>query len=169
MAIMSSNVPDGVASAFQAHDAYETTDGGYALTTTTFETTVTATADGDSVQYAVTVLVPTLDAATVEEIGDVLAESWEGTLTRRLEEAPKATRARVDLDAFSVVEEGDELRIEYTFTWNNPTKAVEIAKTFAEYVEGTYVEGIVPGYEYESPVSSLISEASQAGEGGTPL
>ncbi|PSQ37238.1 hypothetical protein BRD08_03265 [Halobacteriales archaeon SW_10_66_29] len=129
---MSSNVPDGVASAFQAHDAYEATDGGYALTTTTFETTVAATADGDPVQYAVTVLVPTLDAATVEEIGDVLAESWRETLTRRLEEAPKATRARVDLDA-------------------------------------TYVEGIVPGYEYESPVSSLISEASQAGEGGTPL
>ena len=165
---MSSNVPDSVVSAFEAHEAYEAADGEYVLETTVFETTVTATGE-EPVTYTVTVRVPTLDAATVEEIGEVLETSWQETLTRRLEEAPKATRARVDLDEFSVTGDGDELRIEYTFIWGNPTKAVEIAKTFAEYVEGTYVEGIVPGYDYKPPVSSLLADASHDGEGGTPL
>jgi len=166
---MSSDMPESVASAFETHGAFEPGDGGYVLTTTVFETRVSAAAEGPGARYTVTVRVPTLDTATVEEIGDVLGESWQETMTRRLEEAPKSTRARVDLDEFGVEAAGDELRIEYAFTWGNPTRAVEIAKTFAEYVEGTYVEGIVPGYDYEPPVSSLLADASQSGEGGTPL
>jgi hypothetical protein len=166
---MSSDTPESVSSAFEAHEAFEAADSGYLLTTTVFDPTVEAVTEGAKARYTVTVCVPTLDAATEEDIGEVLAESWQETLTRRLEEAPKATRSRVDLDGFGVEAVSEELRIEYIFTWGNPTRAVEIAKTFAEYVEGTYVEGIVPGYDYEPPISSLLADASQSGEGGTPL
>ncbi|MEF8975818.1 MAG: DUF5813 family protein, partial [Halapricum sp.] len=44
---------------------------------------------------------------------------------------------------------------------------------FVEYVEGTYVEGAVPGYDYEPPVADLLNQAqsggSQGDRGGTPL
>ncbi|MFB6305150.1 MAG: DUF5813 family protein, partial [Haloferacaceae archaeon] len=29
-------------------------------------------------------------------------------------------------------------------------------------VEGTYVQGIIPGYEYTEPVASVLSEARRA-------
>jgi len=161
--------PDGVGTAFADHDAFTASGEGFRLTTTVFDAVVQAVETDSSVEYTVVVHVPTLDAATVEDVGSVLGESWQETLTRRLEDAPKATRARIELGGFSVNEEGDELHIEYTFTWGNPARAADIAKTFIEYVEGTYVEGIVPGYDYEPPVSSLLAEASQSGEGGTPL
>ena len=50
-------------------------------------------------------------------------------------------------------------------------QGLDVAKTFVEYVEGTYVEGVVPGYDYRPPVSDLLSQAGQGdGErGGTPL
>jgi hypothetical protein len=166
---MNSDIPESVSSAFESHEAFEAADSGYLLTTTVFEPRVEAVTERVGARYTVTVGVPTLDAATEEAIGEALSESWQETLTRRLEEAPKATRSQVDLDGFEVEALGEELRIEYTFTWGNPSRAVEIAKTFAEYVEGTYVEGIVPGYDYRPPVSSLLADASQSGEGGTPL
>jgi hypothetical protein len=166
---MTADTPEQVGTAFSNHGAFEPSDDGFRLTTTVFETVVATTEDGGDVTYTVTVEVPTLEAATAEEVGETLAESWAETLTRRLEEAPKSTRARLELDGFGLEEVGDALQIEYAFTWGNPTRAIEIAKTLAEYVEGTYVEGIVPGYDYKPPVSSLLADASHDGEGGTPL
>jgi len=166
---MTADTPERVGAAFSDHDAFEASGDGFRLTTTVFDTVVVAREDGGDVTYTVTVDVPSLEAATVDEVGETLAKSWAETLTRRLEEAPKSTRVRLELDSFGLEEVGDDLRIEYAFTWGNPTRAVEIAKTLAEYVEGTYVEGVVPGYNYETPVSSLLADASHDGEVGTPL
>ncbi|HET7324617.1 MAG TPA: DUF5813 family protein, partial [Halococcus sp.] len=55
--------------------------------------------------------------------------------------------------------------IECAFIHDNPTRAAEAAKALIEYVEGTYVEGIVPGYSYLPPVADLLSRARQHGEG----
>jgi len=44
-----------------------------------------------------------------------------------------------------------------------------------DYVEGTYVQGVIPGYEYGEPVAGLLDRAQQnadsddATRGGTPL
>jgi len=168
--LMTAEIPETAASAFERHDAYDDTGAEFALTTTVFESTVRIDSREDRPPtYTVTAFVPTLDAATAEDVGTALCENWEETLTRRLEAAPKATRAAVELDEFAVDRVGDELRIKYGFAWDDPGHAAEIAKTFAEYVEGTYVEGIVPGYDYQPPVSSLLASASQSGESGTPL
>ena len=35
-----------------------------------------------------------------------------------------------------------------------------------DFVEGTYVQGVIPGYEYTEPVSDLLSAARQQGGGG---
>lgn len=167
---MTTDMPDEAETAFEDNEAFDLRSDEAVLATTVFNPTVRAAErEGPSLRYVVTVHVPTLDTATDGVVGSALEENWQETLTRRLKGAPKATRASVELDAFDVADAGDELRIEYTFTWGNPTRAVEIAKTFAEYVEGTYVEGIVPGYDYEPPISSLLADASQSGEGGTPL
>jgi hypothetical protein len=106
-------------------------------------------------------------------VGDAVAEGWFETLELRLEDAPKATRATVDLDEFTVERDGDDVVTTYAFTLGDADRAADVAKAFVEYVEGTYVEGIVPGYNYEGKVADLVSDAASGGGegevGGTPL
>lgn len=166
---MSSEFPEGVLEAFARHESYENGPVGYVLTTTAFEGVVTARADGGETVYTVSVSVPTLSGATADDVGSAVEDDWFETLARRLEDAPKATGSAVELDGCSVERSVDTVTVEYTFRWETPSRAADIAKTFIEYVEGTYVEGIVPGYEYEPPVSDLLASASQSGDAGTPL
>ena len=163
------DIPADVERAFEAHDSLTVQGEDVTVATTAFDGTVTASAGEAGVRYTVRVEVPTLDAATADEVGDAVAADWLRTLRRRLEGAPKATRVTVELDSFTVDTEGKTAHIEYEFTHRRPSTAAAVATTFVEYVEGTYVEGIVPGYEYEQPVASLLSQASQGGESGTPL
>jgi hypothetical protein len=166
------DLPESVERAFDYHDAFERDGDAYLVTTTAFEGRVTAV-DGPEYfsAYTVTVRVPTLNGATADDVGDAVENGWFDTLERRLEDAPKATRADVDLETFDVERDGEDVYITYGFEWGNADKAADIAKTFVEYVEGTYVEGVIPGYEYVEPVSNLVEAASQegGGGGGTPL
>lgn len=157
-----------VAAAFDSHDSLTPQAGEWAVTTTTFDATVAAD-PGEQTRYTVTVRPPTLGAATVGEVGEAVAADWLRAFRRRLEDAPTATRASVELDDQTVAVTDGTVRVMYTFTWNSPSGAADIAKTLAEFVEGTYVEGIVPGYEYERPVADLLAAASQGENGGTPL
>jgi hypothetical protein len=172
---MTESMPPDVATAFDGHDAYEATDTGYAITTTVFEGIVTVSeADAEwALTYTLAVAVPTLSTAVEGSVGPAVAEGWLDTFERRLEDAPKATRASVDIDEFRVVPAGESVSVEYTFTLGTPAQAADIAKTFAEYVEGTYAEGIVPGYDYRGPAAQLIDSAQSGGadgeRGGTPL
>jgi hypothetical protein len=172
---MTEETPADAREAFQRADAVEETDDEFRVTTTPFEGRVSA-AEADSewaLRYTVVVEVPTLQAVTAEAVGDAVADGWLDTLERRLGDAPKATRANVDLDAFDVREDGDTVTIEYVFTQGSPETAADIAKTFVEYVEGTYVEGVVPGYEYTGVAADLLSNAqsgsAEGDHGGTPL
>jgi hypothetical protein len=166
---MTEDIPATIVDSFEGHDGYRRTDGSFAVETTAFEGTVTATAGEPRASYTVTVRVPTLDAVTADEVGEAVVSGWLDTLERRLEDAPKATRAVVDLEDFEVERVGDEVRVEYSFAYGDADKAADIAKTFVEYVEGTYVEGVIPGYEYESPVDDLLTSASQSDDYGPPL
>jgi len=165
---MSNNLPAEVAAAFDNHDSLTTRDGSGVVTTTAFDGTVTADTGEATTAYTVTVVVPTIESATSGEVGDAVAADWVRTLRRRLEDAPTATRAAVDLDSFEVETRDDTVHVEYGFSYTSPARAARIATAFVEFVEGTYVEGIVPGYEYESPVADLLSQASGE-KGGTPL
>jgi hypothetical protein len=166
---MNSDLPAGVAAAFDDHDSLTTRDGGGAVTTTVFEARVTADARDGPTAYTVTVALPTIERATSGAVGDAVAADWFRTLRRRLEDAPTATRATVDLDAFEVDTHEGTVHVEYGFSHSSPATAANIATAFVEFVEGTYVEGVVPGYEYESPVADLLAQASQGEKGGTPL
>ena len=152
--------------AFERHEAYEREDDAFVVSTTAFDGRVTVAAGG---VYTATVRVPTIQATTVDEVGEAVADGWFDTLQRRLEDAPKATRADVELARFDVERDGEGVFVTYGFESTDPDRAAGIAKTFVEYAEGTYVEGVIPGYEYESPVADLLERASQGEGGGTPL
>ncbi|MEF8881849.1 MAG: DUF5813 family protein [Halapricum sp.] len=172
---MTDALPETIRDAFQSHNGYELETDHAAVTTTAFEGRVTATdADADwAHRYTVTVVVPSLSAAVGEVVGPAVADGWFDTLQRRLEDAPKATRASVDLETFEVDRSPETVQVTYEFTSGDARQAADIAKTFVEYVEGTYVEGAVPGYDYEPPVADLLNQAqsggSQGDRGGTPL
>jgi len=171
---MTEPTPDAVTEAFDDHDAFEASEEGYRVTTTVFDATVTATdAEGVGHEYTVTVRTPMLgEAVAGEAVGPAVEDGWFETFERRLEDAAGATRARVELDEHRLVEDGGQAVATLVFSYGDPTRAAEIAKTLVEYVEGTYVEGIVPGYDYRAPVTDLLGNAKTAGDnerGGTPL
>jgi hypothetical protein len=172
---MTKHPPPAVREVFEAHDAYTLTDGTASVKTTVFEGTVQAReADAEwAERYVVSVTVPTLSSAVADHVGSAVESGWLDTFERRLEDAPKATRAAVDLEGFEVTASDGTVTVTYEFTSGTPATAAKIAKTFVEYVEGTYVEGIVPGYDYQPPVSDLLQQAQSGGSegerGGTPL
>ena len=166
---MSDDLPAEVATAFDDNDSLTIRKGSGVVTTTTFEGTVTADTRESPTAYTVTVVVPTIESATGGAVGEAVAADWFRTLRRRLKDATTATRADIELDSFRVETREGSVHVEYSFSDDSPARAADIAAVFAEFVEGTYVEGIVPGYEYESPVADLLSQASQGEKGGTPL
>ncbi|MFB6184611.1 MAG: DUF5813 family protein [Haloarculaceae archaeon] len=170
---MTDDVPDRAARALDAHDAFERTEGGFEVTTIAFDNRVTATETDDwALEYRIVVRTPTLSAATADDVGPAVEEGWFDTFARRLEDAPSATRADVALGEDDLRREGHQAVATLAFPFGNADRAPDVAKALVEYVEGTYVEGVVPGYDYQPPVSDLLEGASQAGggsRGGTPL
>lgn len=170
---MSEDAPPAADRALETHEAVAAANGEYRITSTVFDATVSASEAADAgARYRVVATVPSLEAATSDHVGEAVADGWFETLERRLADAPKATRADVELDALDVERDGLDVVVTFAFEWPDPDAAVEIAKTLVEYVEGTYVEGVIPGYSYEGPVADLVSEAETGGDaqrGGTPL
>jgi hypothetical protein len=168
-----SDQPEPARRAFDAHDAFAPSDDGtaYDLETTAFEGSVTAAAtDGPADRYTLTVRVPTLDGAVEEDVGEHLQEGWFETFELRLADAPGAVRDAVAVDELDVRTVGDDVVATFAFTYGDADRAPDVAKAMAEYVEGTYVEGVVPGFSYRPPVSELLSRAREGGnEGGGPM
>jgi hypothetical protein len=162
---------DPVRRAFQDHDAFEEDRPGYDMKTTAFEATATAEASDGEWDFSVTVRVPTLSAVTVEEVGPAVAKGWLETFELRLEDAYDVART-TDTDAPKVSTNDGTVRAVFGFWSSDPHRGVEDAAAVVEYVEGTYVQGVVPGYDYRDPVAGLLSRARETGQGGsgsTPL
>ncbi|WP_135665587.1 DUF5813 family protein [Halorhabdus rudnickae] len=172
---MTDTLPQAVVSAFDDHEAFEPAEEGYNVTTTVFDATVTATeADDFGYRFTVTVRAPMLrEAVEAEVVGPAVEEGWFETYERRLEDATMATRSQVDLEEYDVTDENGQAEATFVFEYGDAERGTEIAKTIVEFVEGTYVEGVVPGYDYGSPVADLLHQAKTAGSdaerGGTPL
>lgn len=166
---MIDGIPERAERAFEGHDAFERDGAAFAVTTTKFSGRVTAAETDDwALEYTLTVYTPMLSAAVADEtVGEAVEDGWFETYERRLEDAPMATRIDVELDDLTLRREDGEAVAAFTFTHGNADQVPLIAKTFAEYLEGTYAEGIVPGYEYEGVVDELLGDArSQGGSGG---
>ncbi|WP_299266098.1 DUF5813 family protein [Halorientalis sp.] len=171
---MTDGIPERAERAFEGHEAFERDGDSFVVTTTRFDGRVTAAETDDwALSYRLVVQTPMLSAAVDGDVGDAVEAGWFDTLERRLKDAPSVTRTDVTLDEMTLTEDGTEAVAEFAFEFDNADRAPDVAKAFAEYVEGTYVEGVVPGYDYEGVVADLMGKAaSQGGDGsrgGTPL
>lgn len=142
--------------AFEGHDSFERRNDGFDATTTPFEVHASA----DDRQFEVTVRVPTLPAVVEGEVGDAVAHGWFDTLERRMADAYDVTQA-ADGDV-SVARDRDAgvVRVDFSFS-APPRQGVDDAAALVDYVEGTYVQGVIPGYDYRDPVAGLLSDARQ--------
>ncbi|WP_049900459.1 DUF5813 family protein [Halococcus agarilyticus] len=147
---------------FDSHGAFESQGDGFSLTTVPFDSHAEAT----DAEYRIVVRVPTLDATTEESVAEAVREGWFETFERRVADAPGVTRAAIDVPAPTVERDADTVRVAFAFEHDDPARAADAAKALAEYVEGTYVEGIVPGYTYEPPVADLLTRARRHGDEG---
>ena len=154
-----------------ANESFESREeGGYTVSTTAFEGTVEVGADGGAAVFTVTVAVPMLDAVTEDEVAPVVEDGWFETFELRIGDVDGAIRG--DDATASVRQVDDEAVVEAEVRDLDATRAAADAAAVVEYVEGTYVEGIVPGYEYTEPVTLLVQRAADAAggtKGGTPL
>ena len=153
-----------------ANESFEPREDGYAVTTTAFEGSVEVDADGGAAVFTVTVAVPMLDAVTDEAVATVVEEGWFETFELRIDDVDGAIRG--DDAAVSVERDGDDAVVTVELRDLDATRGAADAAAVVEYVEGTYVEGIIPGYEYTEPVTLLVQRAADTAggsEGGTPL
>lgn len=163
--------------AFRQHPAFEKTDDGeYEATTTPFEGVVTVTdADTDESaasatdahEYRVVVRTPVLDAVVEgEEVAEVVQIGWFETLERRLEDVH--TVAETDTATPPEIrQEGEEVVVAVEFEREDPEYAAEDAKAIFDYVEGTWVQGIIPGYDYGKLAAGLLEQATQSNDDGS--
>ncbi|WP_135828055.1 DUF5813 family protein [Halorussus halobius] len=124
--------------------------------------------DTDRREYRVVVRVPTLDAVVEgETVAPVVQDGWFDTLDRRLADAHTVADAEVAA-APTVEREGESVVVTVAFERDDPERAAEDAKAVVEYVEGTWVQGLVPGYDYREPAASFRERATQNyDEGGS--
>lgn len=133
------------------------------VTTTPFSAFVTVDSPShDRLCYHLTIELPTIAAVTEEDISDVLLEGWATPLERRLADAGHATD-RGDIDA-SMSWDREHFRVEYEIVQpvDAPPPAAALT-SLVGYVEGTYLQGVIPGYTYREPVSSMLAEARNRG------
>jgi hypothetical protein len=155
---------DSVERAFSEHPDFERRDGAeFETPAKPFENVVTVTdADGGDVRkYEVVVRTPMLDAAVAgETVAEVVEDGWFETLELRLADAHTVADAD-SAEPPEVEREGDEVVVTVAFERADPERAAEDALAVAEYVEGTWVQGIIPGYDYREPAASLRERARQ--------
>ena len=157
--------PSGPERALRASDAFEPDGDGFAVPTTAFAARVVVEETDDQPRYRVTVRVPTLDAVVVgETVAPVVQDGWLETFTLRLEDVGGVTRSSVPEPTVAVDEAAGEVVVETAVPADPPSRGAEDAKAVVDYVEGTYVEGIIPGYTYRDPVDGLIDRARSMGE-----
>jgi hypothetical protein len=140
-----------------------TEDGRFELTTTAFEAVMTATETDGRIDFEVRMRAPLLSAAVDGDVADVVEEGWLETFERRIEDVEGVMRGD-DTPEPTVRATADEIVIEASFTDINERRGVEDAAAIVNYAEGTYVQGLIPGYDYVDPVAGLVARARRTGE-----
>ncbi|MFB6353420.1 MAG: DUF5813 family protein [Halobacteriales archaeon] len=156
--------------ALAAHDGFERRDGSFVATATPFDATVSLEDADQGVRYVLELSLPTLDAVVAgETVADVVEAGWFETFERRLEDLDGALRSEPAPPTVELDERGQTVAVEASFVADRPDLGAEDAAALVGYVEGTYVEGVIPGYTYREPVSGLLERAyerSGAATGG---
>ncbi|MFB6302689.1 MAG: DUF5813 family protein [Haloferacaceae archaeon] len=157
-------VPDRARRAFRDHDGFEPAPEPHTFrpVTTPFDVAVSVAGREDgAVGFEVVVRVPTLAAAVEDHVAAVVEDGWYETFELRITDVGDVTRGDHDLDP-TVRRAGDEAVVELAYADIDPRRGVADAMAFVNFVEGTYVQGVVPGYEYREPVADILAEARRA-------
>ncbi|MFC5136494.1 MULTISPECIES: DUF5813 family protein [Haloferacaceae] len=160
-------LPSRVRRAFRDHGSFEPAgDEAWTSETTAFDAEVSAepSPEDGRIRFLVTVRVPTLSAVTVDEVADVVETGWYETFERRVVDVGGVTRGNREFDP-RVERDGGTIVVNFELTDVNERRGVDDAGALIDFVEGTYVQGVIPGYEYTEPVEGLISSARRQGGG----
>jgi hypothetical protein len=158
-------VPQRVRRAFADHTAFEQIDDTqFESTTTTFEGSVEATEVDGRIQFTVEATVPLLNSVTEDEVAAVVEDGWYETFELRVRDIGGVFRTDRDLEP-TVTRQSETAVVEASFEDINERRGVDDAGAVIDYVEGTFVQGIIPGYEYTEPVTSIIDRARDAAGG----
>ncbi|HKJ58243.1 MAG TPA: DUF5813 family protein [Halobacteriales archaeon] len=151
--------------ALEDHGAFERDGDAFSTADTAVDAHVRAEADGADVVYRVTVRVPTIDAVVAgETVAPVVREGWYETFERRLEDVGGVTRDEPTAPTVKLDESADEVVVETEIAAGAPKRAAGDAKAIVDYVEGTFVEGLIPGYTYREPAAGLLERARSSGQ-----
>jgi hypothetical protein len=150
---------DVVVDRFTDHDAFERrSDRTFEQVTTQFEATASVVSRDGGIQVHITVILDTLNAAVADEdVPEVLEGGWFETFERRLRDA--TTVSYDGNNPAPDVTRGDEtMTVEVEFE-STSDQAVSDAKAVVDFVEATWIQGLIPGYEYDEPAASLLNRA----------
>lgn len=160
------DVPERVRVAADRAAAFEPAgEEGYRVTTVELDAVVRP--EGvDPTTFAVTVSAPRLAAVVEgEAVPDVVEDGWFETFDRRLDGVDSALAADHDLSPAATLA-GEDVLATATFADADVERGLADAKALVEFVEGTYVQGAVPGYEYGEPLATLRGRARENAQGG---
>jgi hypothetical protein len=139
---------NAVERAFRLHDGFERDDDTYVVTTTPFDGRVSLS---DPIE--VTVRMPTLSAVVSDDsVADVVETGWFETLELRLEDAHTVVSAD-EATPPTIAREDDHVLLEV---------AAEDAKAIVDFAEGTWMQGLIPGYDYDEPAAGMLNRAHQS-------
>jgi hypothetical protein len=144
----------------RAADQREATDAAFEPTTNDWD--ARAVVDDGGVELSVTV--PTLSAVVNEPVADVVEDGWYDTFERRVVDADSVTLAD-DVTVTDVSRADGGVHVELAMTPRSG-KAADDALALVNYVEGTWFEGVIPGYDYVEKVQSMRERAAQNGQEG---
>ena len=160
-----SSPPAGLTRAVDGHRAFESdadAETTFVSTTTAFDGVVDATPTDDGVSFSVTVTVPMLSTVTDDELASIVEDGWYETFERRVTDVGAIFRTGRELTP-QATHDDREAVVTATLTDTNIERGVDDAAAFIDFVEGTYVQGVIPGYTYIDPVAGLLEQARAAG------
>ena len=108
---------------------------------------------------------PTLDSAVVgEAVAPVVEEGWEETFERRVADV---TGVVDPVAGPTVTVDGETVRIRMELRAED-RDVTEQVRHAADFVETTWVEGIIPGYDYDEQVQQIRNRAMETGGSDGP-
>jgi len=149
-------------SVFGGHRRFEREEDVFEVVGNDWEASVVV---GDE-EYRVRVAVPTLDSVVDGEVGSTVRSGWFETFELRVGDVGGVTYADTTAEPV-VVQEGEDVVVEVELEARDG-KSADDALAAVNYVEGTWFEGIIPGYDYVEDVQEMRERAQQQG-GDTPL
>ena len=156
------NTDEPLVQALHDHPKFEPDETAFTLTSATLQSSVTV----DDGTLRVRVWIPTLRSVISGEPPSMVVEdAWFDALERRLLNGYDVTRSTAATEA-EVKRTDTEVVVTYAIESDTPMTAVDDAKALIEYVVGTYVQGAIPGYDYEAPLGDLLRTAIDRGQNG---